>query len=81
MVAEDDGRVAGYAGLDRAGEVADVHDDRGRARPRRGAGWGRRLLDELLADARDSGAEHLMLEVRADNAPARRLYAAHGFEE
>ena len=36
VVAEDDGQVAGYAGLDRAGEVADVHDDRGRARPRRG---------------------------------------------
>ena len=28
---------------------------------------------------RDSGAEHLMLEVRADNAPAQRLYATHGF--
>ena len=32
------------------------------------------------ADARDSGAEHLMLEVRADNAPAHRLYDRTGFD-
>ena len=44
-----------------------------------GRGWGRRLMDHLVADARDSGAEHLMLEVRADNAPAQRLYATTGF--
>jgi len=37
------------------------------------------LLHWLIAEARRAGAEHLMLEVRADNAVAQRLYAATGF--
>jgi [ribosomal protein S18]-alanine N-acetyltransferase len=78
VVAEEHGRVAGYAGLDRAGEVADVMTI-AVAPTAQGRGWGRQLMDHLVADARDSGAEHLMLEVRADNAPAQRLYATTGF--
>ncbi len=78
VVAEEDGQLAGYAGLDRAGEVADVMTI-AVAPTAQGRGWGRRLMDHLVSDARDSGAEHLMLEVRADNAPAQRLYATTGF--
>ena len=45
-----------------------------------GRGLGRRLLDELVHRAEHSGAEALLLEVRADNEAAKRLYATSGFE-
>ena len=79
VVAQDDGAVAGYAGVDRGGDVADVMTVAG-APGHQGTGLGRVLLDPLVEDARSSGAEHLMLEVRADNDPARRLYERSGFE-
>jgi ribosomal-protein-alanine N-acetyltransferase len=47
----------------------------------RGQGLGDVLLGELLRRAADGGAASVMLEVRADNEPARRLYERHGFEE
>ena len=47
---------------------------------RRGQGLGDVLLGELLRRAADGGAASVMLEVRADNGPARRLYERHGFE-
>ncbi len=71
------GRVAGYAGIDRAGSVADVMTI-AVVPEARGGGLGRRLLRALLA--RRAGAEAVMLEVRADNEAARSLYAAEGFE-
>ncbi|MCK7592834.1 GNAT family N-acetyltransferase [Pseudomarimonas salicorniae] len=47
----------------------------------RGRGWGARLLDDALEQARRAGAPGLTLEVRADNAAALALYRARGFEE
>lgn len=79
VVLEDDG-IVGYAGLDLAGETADVMTiavDPGR----RGAGHGARLLEALLARAEAAGAEQVMLEVRADNAAATGLYERFGFTE
>jgi ribosomal-protein-alanine N-acetyltransferase len=43
-------------------------------------GIGGALLDELLRRAREGGASSVMLEVRADNAEAARLYEGRGFE-
>ena len=74
-----DGVVDGYAGLDLGGEVADVMTMAVAPRAR-GTGLGRRLLDELDARAEADHARHLMLEVRADNAPAQKLYSARGFD-
>ncbi|MGZ4600247.1 MAG: ribosomal protein S18-alanine N-acetyltransferase [Oryzihumus sp.] len=79
VVAQSGDNLAGYAGLDRGGDVADVMTI-AVAPAHQGTGLGRVLLDRLLADARESGAEHLMLEVRADNEAAQRLYARSGFE-
>lgn len=45
----------------------------------RGRGVGRALLEQVLADATAAGATAVSLEVREDNAPARKLYASLGF--
>lgn len=46
-----------------------------------GLGLGRSLLTRLLEVARDQRAETALLEVRPTNGPARKLYAAMGFQE
>lgn len=45
----------------------------------RGQGLGRRLLEAVLERARAAGCAAVSLEVRADNAIARRLYQSLGF--
>jgi ribosomal protein S18 acetylase RimI-like enzyme len=45
----------------------------------RGHGLGRRLMDAVLERARAAGCSAVSLEVRADNAIARRLYESLGF--
>ena len=76
----EDGGVEGYAGLDHGGDVADVMTV-AVVPDRRGRGLGDQLLGALLRRAADGGAGAVMLEVRADNVAARRLYERHGFEE
>ena len=44
-------------------------------------GYGRQLLEHLMAVARSYGARVLLLEVRPSNAAGRALYAAYGFEQ
>ncbi len=44
-------------------------------------GYGKQLLEYLMAVARSYGAQALLLEVRPSNAVARALYAAYGFEQ
>jgi ribosomal-protein-alanine N-acetyltransferase len=78
VVAEQDGAVVGYAGVDRHGEVADVMTI-AVAPVAQGRGMGSLLLAWLIDAARSGGAEHLMLEVRADNVAAQRLYSKAGF--
>jgi ribosomal-protein-alanine N-acetyltransferase len=77
LVAEENEKVAGYAGLaivDREESwVQNIAVDR---RAQRG-GIGRQLLEALLAEA---GKRKVLLEVAVDNAPAQRLYAAYDFE-
>jgi ribosomal-protein-alanine N-acetyltransferase len=77
LVAEQRGRIVGYAGLAAFAEswvqtVAVAQDLRGR-------GIGRRLMNALLSEARRRGARTCALEVRADNAVAQELYASLGF--
>ena len=71
--------VLGYAGLDVAGDTADVMTI-ATTTSARGSGVGRWLLDELLARAAGHGVKAVLLEVRADNLAARRLYDRTGFE-
>ena len=72
------GALLGYGGLDHAGEVSDVMTVVV-APAGRGTGTGRRLLEELESRAAARGAEHVMLEVRADNEAAIGLYASAGY--
>jgi ribosomal-protein-alanine N-acetyltransferase len=77
LVAEENEKVAGYAGLaivDREESwVQNIAVDRRAQR----AGIGRQLLEALLAEA---GRRKVLLEVAVDNAPAQRLYAGYDFE-
>lgn len=78
VVGEQGGAVAGYAGVDRGGEVADVMTI-AVAPEAQAKGLGAVLMDWLIVEARRGGAKHLMLEVRADNVAAQRLYSKAGF--
>lgn len=78
VVGEQRGAVVGYAGVDRGGEVADVMTI-AVASGAQTRGLGTVLMDWLIAEARRGGAQHLMLEVRADNVAAQRLYSKAGF--
>jgi ribosomal-protein-alanine N-acetyltransferase len=80
VVGERLGSVAGYAGIDCGGEVADVMTI-AVAPSASGQGLGSALMGWLVAQARRAGADFLMLEVRADNTAAQRLYATAGFSQ
>lgn len=82
IVAEDDGRLTGYAGLRHlpGGSDSDVQTI-AVAAAERGRGLGRDLLKELLDTARARNAKEVFLEVRADNPIAQKLYESEGFVE
>jgi ribosomal-protein-alanine N-acetyltransferase len=71
--------LVGYAGLiayDDEAHVATL----GVAKALQGEGVGSLLLDDLLAEA-DRRSPVVLLEVRADNEAAQRLYQRRGFTE
>ena len=72
--------IAGYAGASVNGSEAEVMTI-AVAPAAQGAGLGTRLLKALLQNACERGATQMLLEVRADNDAAGRLYARHGFEQ
>lgn len=77
--AVDEGGIVGYVGLAAIDGTGDVQTVAVR-RDRQGTGIAGRLLDALLTEAQERGCSEVMLEVRADNAPAIRLYERRGFE-
>ncbi|MGA3151746.1 MAG: ribosomal protein S18-alanine N-acetyltransferase [Streptosporangiaceae bacterium] len=77
-VADEAGRLVGYAGLLAAGSQADVVT-MAVAASRWGRGIGSVLLTELLDEADRRGCTEVFLEVRTDNARAQRLYRQFGF--
>ncbi len=75
---DDAEEVAGYCIYQMVFEVAEVlriatHGDY----QKKGVAWG--LLDELDRRCRAKGVTRILLEVRADNVSALRLYEKHGF--
>ena len=80
LIAETAEGLAGYVvALDAAdeGEILNLAV----ASEGRRHGLGRALVQEVLAVLGGRGVEQVYLEVRESNAPARALYAAHGFQE
>jgi ribosomal-protein-alanine N-acetyltransferase len=78
VLAEDDGVLAGWAGLaavDGQGDVLTIG-----VRPElQGRGVGATLLTALLDEAAVRDCAEVYLDVRADNDRARRLYERFGF--
>lgn len=80
LVAEEDGRVAGYIGSQTVCEESDmmnvaVHPDFRRR------GIGEALVKALETELWARGSHCLTLEVRASNAPAIALYEKLGFSQ
>jgi ribosomal-protein-alanine N-acetyltransferase len=71
-------RFVGYAGLAVFGDEAHVLT-LGVRRDQQRHGVGAALLRDLLAQAAGRGARTVLLDVRADNPAAQRLYTRHGF--
>ena len=79
LTAEWEGRVAGYCGCYVSLEEAEITNVAVKEELR-GRGIARALLLELLQQGEARGAKAFLLEVRAGNAPAIRLYEGLGFE-
>jgi ribosomal-protein-alanine N-acetyltransferase len=79
VVAESGAALVGYAGLSATRHQADVQTVAVSA-THQGRGLGARLLGELLAEATRRDVGEVLLEVRADNEAAQRLYTRFGFE-
>jgi ribosomal-protein-alanine N-acetyltransferase len=79
LVAEDEaGQVLASAGLLTIAETAQILTI-GVLPPARRRGIARLLVRALLAEARRRQAHEVLLEVRMDNKPARKLYESEGF--
>lgn len=79
VVAVEDERIVGYAGLHVVAPEADVQTIAVAQQSQR-RGLGHRLLGELLDEARRRGCTQVFLEVLVGNDPAITLYETHGFE-
>jgi ribosomal-protein-alanine N-acetyltransferase len=78
VAVDDADTIVGYVGLasvERTGDVVTIAVDAGR----QGQGLGAKLLDALLDEAAGRGCAEVLLEMRADNAPALRLYQRRAF--
>ena len=76
----DDAKIAGYiVALEAAdsGEILNLAVAPGGRRH----GLGRALVKQVVETLRGRGVQEIYLEVRESNAPARALYAGHGFKE
>jgi ribosomal-protein-alanine N-acetyltransferase len=79
-VYEHDGQMLGYAVLLQAVDEAELLDIAIAAQHQR-HGWGRKLLEELMALARRRNMQRMVLEVRASNQAAIALYRQAGFSD
>lgn len=78
LVAHENGKIVGYAGIALAGDVADIHNIAVIPSHRK-RGIASHLLDELEAWALDKGVAALMLEIREGNKEDQPLYEKRGY--
>lgn len=74
------GVVCGWVGLAHGKPDADVQTIAVAPRAQ-GTGLGRVLMGALIGEAERGGASRVLLEVRADNVAAQKLYARCGFSQ
>lgn len=80
VVIENDGKIYGYAGIWCIYETAEliriaVNPDMQKK------GLASLLMDSITAIAKEKGCEHMLLEVRLSNEPAKALYKKSGFTQ
>ena len=80
FVVESAGELCGYAGLSISGSDADIQTI-AIADSFQGKGFGRKLLNQLVARSRELGVTYIFLEVRSDNTSALSMYSSFGFAE
>lgn len=80
IVAEDDGKVLGYAGLWNICGSADIMNV-GVLKEYRRCGIAKTLLAELEKYCLNNDIFEINLEVRVSNVPARQLYTKLGYKE
>lgn len=78
LVLELEGKIAGYAGLVRAGDEGDITNVV-LAEECRGRGFGKLLVRTLLEEGKRRGIRDFTLEVRVSNTLAIHVYEALGF--
>jgi len=79
-VFESDGAILGYAVLMLAVDESELLDIAIDSKLQR-HGWGRKLLEEMMALARHHDMRRMVLEVRASNVAAIGLYRKAGFAD
>ena len=80
-VIEAEGNILGFSVLDRALITEAELYNIAIAPEARGKGLSHLLMKKMTDDAREKGITRIMLEVRASNEAALRLYTHHGFEK
>ena len=78
ILAEIDGRIAGYILFWLLPGAIDIHNVAVHSDFRR-RGLGRRLLEQVVLEARSRASSRITLEVRKSNLPAQKLYESMGF--
>lgn len=80
VILEEDGKAVGYACGNALFEDAEI-EKVAVVKDCRGKGYGKALVNALLALAQEKGAQRVFLEVRASNAAALALYQGIGFKK
>ena len=81
VVAEESNSLIGYAGLSKlpASTTSDIQTI-AVSESHRGLGVGRKLMESLLAFAKEQKAKEVFLEVREDKPTPQSLYSSLGFK-
>ncbi len=78
VLLEEEGVLVGYGGVRVAADEAEIELIAVSEMYRR-CGRGKKIMEDLLAIARERGAKRVYLEVRVSNASAQMLYLRCGF--
>lgn len=83
LLARENGKIVGVSSLNRLPRRMSHRGDFGVsvAKSHWNRGIGSRLLEHILAFAKENGFEIIELQVRADNAAAIHLYEKYGFQK